>query len=222
MRPDAIPIQPVRSYVVLTSPMIGIVFGAAYQLRGTERLEILQRSNPLGMANVVHGETHALFMDATDRSKLFGGRLRVRGPKGILPAPEVQPVSAVMELPLGLMAAWNLMVGERTTVALGNLAVRVAVEQGVVPRVRVDRSLVFAGGLDSDSTARWAPEIAWQVGLSDAQETSGRPIETKRLITENDVRRARMRREQIIVLEGQIVTPAARSLGEELGVFDEA
>ena len=221
MAPDAIPIQPIRSYAVLTGEMIEVLFGEGYRLRGTERVEVLQRGTLKGMADVVLNEASALFLDAADRSNLSGEDLRLRGPKGFLPAPSPQPITAMLELPAGLMAAWNLSEGQRTTTAVGDVALRATVALGEAVCLRVDRSLVFAGGLDETGTARWIPDVVW-ADAGDASATpSEQPAPTKRLITENDVRRARMLRKRIRVQDGQIVTPAARTLAEELGVFEE-
>ena len=226
MQPDAIPIQSVRSYTVLTGEMVEALFGEGYGLRGSERVELLQRGKLKAMVDVVPGEAPALFLDAAGRSKLRKLNLsimdlRLRGPKGFLHAPKPQPIMAVLELPAGLMAAWNLAEGQRTTVAVGDVAIRTAVALGENMCLRIDRALVFASGLDETATARWIPDVVWP----DADEASATPSEQpapkKRLITENDVRRARMLRKRIRVQDGQIVTPAARSWAEELGVFDE-
>ena len=57
---------------------------------------------------------------------------------------------------------------------------------------------------------------------SDAPTTDLKVRATGRLITENDVRQARVHHQTIVVRDGQIVTPAARSLGRELGVLRDA
>ena len=221
MQPDAISIEPIPSYAVLTGDEAAALFGERYHFRGTERVELLQRGKVKGFADVVLGESFTLYLEAADRTSLRKEDLRLRGPKGLLPAPKPQPIAAVLELPAGLMAAWNLSEGQRTTVALGDVAVRTAVALGEKMCLRIDRALVFASGLDETATARWIPDVVWP----DADEASATPSEQpapkKRLITENDVRRARMLRKRIRVQDGQIVTPAARSLAEELGVFDE-
>jgi len=221
MAPDAIPIQPIRSYAVLTGEMIEVLFGEGYRLRGTERVEVLQRGTLKGMADVILNEASALFLDAADRSNLSGEDLRLRGPKGFLPAPSPQPITAMLELPAGLMAAWNLSEGQRTTTAVGDVALRATVALGEAVCLRVDRSLVFAGDLDETGTARWIPDVVWADSGDASATPSEQPAPTKRLITENDVRRARMLRKRIRVQDGQIVTPAARTLAEELGVFEE-
>lgn len=226
MAPDAIPIQPVRSYAALTGEMIEVLFGEGYRLRGTEQVEVLQHGKLKVMADVVPGEAPALYLEAAGRSDLGKSNpgkedLRLRGPKGFLPAPSPQPITAMLELPAGLMAAWNLSEGQRTTTAVGDVALRATVALGEAVCLRVDRSLVFAGGLDETGTARWIPDVVW-ADAGDASATpSEQPAPTKRLITENDVRRARMLRKRIRVQDGQIVTPAARTLAEELGVFEE-
>ena len=226
MQPDAIPIQPVRSYTVLTGEMVKALFGEGYGLRGSERVELLQRGKLKAMVDVVPGEAPTLFLDAAARSNLGKlnlniNDLRLRGPKGLLPAPSPQPIPAVLELPAGLMAAWNLSEGQRTTVAWGDVAVRATVALGEKSCLRIDRALVFASGLDETAKARWIPDVVWADDDDASAPPSEQPAPTKRLITENDVRRARMLRKRIRVQDGQIVTPAARALAEELGVFDE-
>ncbi len=227
MQPDAIPIEPVRSYAALTGDEIEILFGDGYRFRDTERVELLQRGKVKSMVDVVLGEAPALFLDAADRSILGNSNLRkedfrFRGPKGFLPAPSPQPISAVLELPAGLMAAWKLSEGQRTTTAVGDVAVRATVALGERMCLRIDRSLVFAGGLDETATAQWIPHVVWAAADDASATPSEQPNTTKRLITENDVRRARMLRKRIRVQDGQIVTPAARTLAEELGVFEES
>lgn len=227
MQPDAIPIQFVRSHAVLTGEMVEALFGEGYGLRGSERVELLQRGKLKAMADVVPGEAPALFLDAAGRSNfgksILGTKdIRLRGPKGFLPAPKPQRIMAVLELPAGLMAAWKLSEGQRTTTAVGDVAVRATVALGETMCLRIDRSLVFAGGLDETATAQWIPHVVWAPADDASATPSEQPNTTKRLITENDVRRARMLRKRIRVQDGQIVTPAARTLAEELGVFEES
>lgn len=218
MQPDAIPIEPIGSYAILTGEAIEALFGEGHQLRGTERVELVQRGKGVGIANVRLGETIALFLSGGDRLNVEQQDLRLRGPKGLFPAPDPQPIPAVLVLPDGLMGAWSLSESQQTTVVLGTVATRVTVARGTAACVRVDRSLVFAGG-DADLAARWMPDVKWD---NDAMESSEPDTSSKRLITENDVRRARMLRQRIRVQSGQLITPAARALADDLGVLDES
>ena len=220
MQPDTIPIQPIRSYTVLTGELIEALFGPESRLRGTERVEILQRGKLKAMASVVIGEASILLLDAAARSNLSKEPLRIRGPKGTLPAPALQPIPTALVLPPGLMSAWNLSTGQRTTVSLGDVAVRATVALGESLCLRVDCSVVFAGGLDMDAMARWVPDAVWPDADDASATRPEQPTSTNRVITENDVRRARMLRKRIRVQDGQIVTPAARALAEELNVFE--
>ena len=108
-----------------------------------------------------------------------------------------------------------------TTVSIGSVAIRAVVAQGDAACVCVDGAIPFAGGLDINATARWLPNVEWPSFDDAATEPNEQPTASRKLITENDVRRARMLRQRIRVETGQIITPAARSLGEEFGVFDD-
>jgi hypothetical protein len=93
----------------------------------------------------------------------------------------------------------------------------------VAPEVRVDRVVALAGG--HPITACWLSDFTVPPSAEAPAPRLSRdpvaPAEPLPLITENDVRRARMRRERLRLAPGQLITPAARTLGRELKVLDE-
>ena len=222
MQPDAIPINPVRSYAELTSAQISTLFGEDYLLRGSERVEMVQRGKGMFIVDVRLNEISALFLDFADHATLNSrDSVTLCGPKGEVVAPSIHPIPTLLVLPAGLLTAWNLSEGQKTTVSMGSAAIRVVVAQGGAACVCVDRAIPFAGGLDINSTARWLPNVEWPDSNDATTELNEQPKATRRLITENDVRRARRLRQKIRIDTGQIITPAARSLGEELDVFED-
>lgn len=124
----------------------------------------------------------------------------------------------MLNLPAGVASAWGLTDGQTTTVAIGTVALRAIVGVGSVPALEVDKSVVAAASSIPVTTARWLPQTAWDSGMLETSENSV-PEPLKRIITENDIRKARMEKRSIVVGPEQIVTPAARALGDELGVF---
>lgn len=215
IRPDTLPIEIARSRAVLGPHEMGALFGAGYRLRGTERVRL-----PNDVAVVAStGPAPRLVLDALDRQRLGSlAGLYLRGPVGVVPAPEPERVRRALVLPAGLLRAWGLAPGARVTVQAGAVAFGdVTVEEGEPARVRLDAADILAADLPLGATARWRPDL--DLELPTAPEPDDHPV--GRVVTETDVRQARLRGERIRLRPGQIVTPAARSLGRQLGVFED-
>ncbi len=222
IRPDAIPLRLAHSRAVLTPTGVHALFGDGYTLRGSEQVFVArstQREVPIA---VEVGSAFRVVLDALDRHALGEApSLRLRGPAGSVEAPTVEPVRRVLALPPGLVRAWGLTTGQTVTVQAGPVAfgdVNVNEGEGFIC---LDRADALAAGLKEGDTARWARDVSLSVPTPLAcSSTKVRP--TGRVVTETDVRQARLKGQRIVIRPGQIVTPAARSLGRELGILDEA
>ena len=219
MRPDAIPVRALASVATLPPDAVRALFGRDAALRGPERVAVVRQGQVVARVAVEAGSALALRLDRLDRQAVDAPTgLRLQGPVGAVDAPAPQLVESRLELPEGLKAAWRI--GDEATVALGPVALRVAVAVGALG-LAVDRALwVGAGAPDA---ARWLPAVTWERDAPAAPDADPRvAVVSRRVITESDVRQARLRRQTIRVAPGQIVTPAARSLGRETGVLVEA
>ena len=195
-------------------------FGAGARLRPSATAEVVQRGAVVARVPVEAGDRTRLVLDATAglEGALEGGGLALQGPAGAVPGLEAERVRSRLVVPGGLRRAWG--VGERATLALGAVAAAVDVEDGPALEAVLERALWLGAG--RPETARWLPGLVLEVAEPDADleaERVGR-IE-RRVVTENDVRQARRKRQTIRVRPGQIVTPAARSLGAEWGVLED-
>ena len=210
-RPDALAVRPVTSTAVLPETVALALFGAA--LRGAERVEVVRLGRAVATVRAVAGPALRLVLDASCDTEPTG--LRLRGPMGGVDAPLPEPVAPRLVLPAGLVRAWG--VGSRATVALGCVAVRAAVEAGVDARVEVDRAVWVAAG--RPETARWLQQTEWEADARPEPADATTLVVPRRVVTETDVRQARMKRLTIRLSPGQVVTPAAQSLAREWGVF---
>lgn len=213
MRPDAIPVRPVASRVMLPPDAASTLFGSS-TLRGTERVEVVRLGRVVAAVEAVAGRALALALDATTALDATSG-LRLRGPVGVLDAEPVERVQTQLTLPDALRRAWALP--DEATVALGTVAVAVPVGAAPETAVHVDRALWLAAG--RPETARWLPAV--RLEAPDPEPANSPRVVRQRVVTETDVRQARLRHERIRLVSGQIVTPAARSLGRDWGVFME-
>jgi hypothetical protein len=215
----ALPVHAVASHAVLPPEAVEELFGAGYRLRGPERVEIVQLGRVRATVAVGAGTALRLVLDALDREGMTDAPVRLAGPKGAVTAPAPEAVAPRLGLPAGLRSAWGLAEGASVSVRIGPLALTgVTVADGDAPGVWVDRAVVLAAG--SPGTARWLPEgMIPEPGSEEPGDDAAPPF--PRVVTENDVRRARMRRETIRLVPGQKITPAARALGRELKVLDE-
>lgn len=215
--PDALPVRSVGAEVTLDAPAVAALFGRGYALRGTERVRLVRLGRDAGCAGVSAGPLRTC-LDRLTLDRL-GGRdgVRLVGPAGAVAAGDVAEVRHRLVLPAGLRRAWG--VGETATVGLGTVAVHVAVADGTGAGVEVERTLWLAAG--APSTARWLPGVAWtQETTAEAPEADGPARIPRRVVTETDVRQARLRGQRIRLTPGQVVTPAARSLAREWDVFE--
>ncbi len=223
IQPDAIPVRIAPSRADLAPSDVAALFGKGYTLRGSERVVVSRTGRGEVSVPVTAAKTSRLVLDALDRDALGGGPpLRLRGPAGSTVAPPVEPVRRALVLPAGLLRAWRLDVGQIVTVQAGAVAFgEVMVEEGD-GHVRLDRTDALAARLTEGDTVRWNPQLTLAPSPSVADETPSNVRTTGRLITENDVRQARLKGQKIVLGPGHIITPAARSLGRELGVLTEA
>ena len=210
-RPDALAVRPVAGHAVVPPDVALALFGAP--LRGTERVRLVRLGHVAATVPVVAGPTLRVVLDASLDVK--AGGLRLAGSVGAVAAPAPETVAARLVLPAGTARAWG--VGAVAVVALGSVAVRVAVVAGADACVDVDRALWIAAG--RPATARWLPQTDWQPDAA-PPEPDAALVVPRRVVTETDVRQARLRHRTIRVAPGQLVTPAAASLAREWGVFE--
>ena len=218
MRPDAIPVHELASLARLPPDAVRSLFGRDATLRGTERLAVVRLGQPVAHVAVEPGSALALQLDRLDASSL-GDRtgLRLQGPVGAIDAPAPQLVENRLSVPEGLKSAWRI--GDEAVLGLGPIALRARVEVGELG-LAVDRALWIGAG--APETARWLPTTTWEKTDSPQSDAdAGVAVVSRRVITESDVRQARLKQQTIRVAPGQIVTPAARSLGRESGVLLE-
>ncbi len=78
----------------------------------------------------------------------------------------------------------------------------------------LDSELALAAGIDGDKKVR----LHYKEKAPVATDREVKP--EKRLITENDIRTAWRERRTIRIMPGQLITPAARSLGNQLKVLE--
>ena len=213
MRPDAIPATPLASRATLTPEAARTLFGTD-ALRGSERVEVVRLGRPMATVPVTVGpETAAEFDALIARTP----DVRLAGPLGAVAPEAVRPLRSRLVAPAALARAWGL--GETGAVTLGPLAVALPVEDGPVLTLEVEQALWLAAGRPQTG--------AWSAGLTlptapeadDTPEASGEIALPKRVVTETDVRQALLAHRKIRLRPDQIVTPAARSLGRERGVF---
>jgi hypothetical protein len=219
-RPDAIPVRPTASRAGLTPALVAALFGDRYALRGTERVDVVRLGRVLAQVPVRSASAPALALDAVDAAHVErADGLRLQGPAGSADAPAPTRVRSRLVLSGGLRRAWG--VGERATLGLGPLALVVEVDAGAEAAARVERAAWLAAG--RPETARWLPDVALAepaASGSGVAEPAGPYRVPRRVVTETDVRQARLHRRTIRVGPDQVVTPAALSLGREWGVLD--
>jgi len=102
-----------------------------------------------------------------------------------------------------------------------------AIDPGCEPRtiifgnvlIRVDESFVLDFHLDTDEANASGLKTGDQIYIV-RKDVKAQPVRSRRLITENDVRRAIMEHRKIVVPAGAIITPAALELAKAHGVFE--
>ena len=215
MRPDAIPARPLGSRAVLPPDALAALFGAGAVLRPSATVEVVRLGEVVARVAVESGPALALRLDSTDAAPADG--LSVRGPVGAMPVGAPACVRSRLVLPDGLRRAWN--VPDRATVAAGAVAVTVPVASGPEPLVELDRALWLGAG--RPDVARWLPGLDLAPEPDEPEADARETVVERRVVTETDVRQARLHRRRIRLTPGQIVTPAARSLAREWDVFEE-
>jgi hypothetical protein len=212
IRPDALPVVEACSRAALAPPDVAALFGKGYRLRGTERVRVVAAGRAEVSLPAEASAASALWLDALDRDALGPLPLRLAGPAGSLPAPAPLPLARRLVLPGPVLRAWGLEEGGRATVEVGGLALPVTGAGAGVHLCRAARALAGEG------PARLRRDL--DLGRPPEAEPSAPGLRPAgRLITETDVRQARLRGQRIEVGAGQLLTPAARSLGRELGVL---
>jgi len=215
IRPDALPVVAARPAARLAPADVAALFGKGYRLRGTERVRVVAAGRAEVSVPAEAAPASGLALDGLDLEALGAGPLRLVGPGGSAAAPPVEPLARRLVLPGPVLRAWGLEPGARAVVEVGGVALAVTVGEGAelgVHLCRAARALAGAGParLRRDLDLSAPPE-------AEAADPRVRP--SGRLITENDVRQARLRGQRIEVRPGQLLTPAAQSLGRELGVL---
>ena len=213
MRPDAIPVVARASLAVLPPGAVRGLFGQD-QLWGTERVALVRLGETRAHVAVEGGSALALRLDGLDAA-VAGPGLRLQGPVGAVDAPASTPVGSRLLAPGGVRGAWGL--GDAAVFALGPVALHAAVETGDALALAVDRALWLGAG--APETARWLPQTSWADAEPEPDADPRLASVSRRVVTETDVRQARLRHQRIRLRPGQIVTPAARSLGREWDVF---
>lgn len=213
MRPDAIPVRPLVSRAVLPPEALAALFGAKAVLRPTARVALVRAGREIARVAVETGPQLAVVLDQTDA---VDGPVRIQGPVGASAPVTPTSVRSYLEMPDGLRRAWG--VSDRATLGLGPVALAVEVARGPEVVACLERAVWLGGGMPE--TARWLPGIELApAAQADAPDDGALRI-PRRVITENDVRRARLGHRRIQLTPGQIVTPAARSLAREWNVFE--
>ncbi len=85
--------------------------------------------------------------------------------------------------------------------------------------IRVDASFVADFHIDADEANAAGLKTGDHVYIIKKEKTAA-PAQNRRLITENDVRQARLKGRKIKVPAGAIITPAARDMAKAHDVFE--
>ena len=211
MRPDALPVRAVGARAVLPAAALAEAFGVGAVLGPSATVEVVRLGAVVARVPVESGAALALQVDA---SVDVDGEASLRGPVGAVGPVRAEGVRSRLVLPDALRRAWG--VGETAVVALGPVALAVPVEAGPEAGVDVERTLWLGAG--RPATARWLPGVDLAPPAPPADD--GALVIERRVVTETDVRQARLKHRRIRLTPGQIVTPAARSLGRDSGVFE--
>ena len=214
-RPDAIPVRPLGSRAVLPPGPLAALFGEGATLRLSATVEVVRLGEVVGRVPVEPGPDLSLWLDAgSDEHIEAGGAVSLRGPVGAVSA-DALPVRSRLVLPSRQRRAWGM--AETAVLGLGPLAVALDVADGLETVAEVERTLWLAAG--RPETARWLPALDLSPAPCPADDPAA-PLEIdRRVVTETDVRQARLHRRRLRLRPGQIVTPAARSLAREWDVF---
>lgn len=211
IQPDAIPVVPLKSTATLTERDAQTLFGDTPGKNAN--VQIVGSGNMLATIPAARGETTQVTWSRLEHPERSTG-LRLVGPVGSCPLKNSSFIENRLVAPSRLAQAWNLP--EQATLIIGEIALSVPVTDGDSVCCEVDEALHRAA--ERPEHARWVPGLT----LSSASEKN-RSEDTNtphRIITENDIRQARLRRRKIAVRPEQVVTPAARALGNEWNIFE--
>ncbi|CAN5471099.1 hypothetical protein BH23BAC4_BH23BAC4_02180 [soil metagenome] len=213
----SIPVTEVRSRASLSPSATAELFGKGYQLRGTERVRLAMNGQVHAEIAVRAGRETALFLDGIDAVEAQAEGLRLVGPSGSISAPEMTRLTSRLFLPKSVRSA--MRVSESAALQAGEIVFpNIRVMDGSTVEFEMERAAFLAAARPTG--ARLVPGLALPEEPKAPSSTSREMEIEGRLITENDIRQARLKRRKIRVRQGQIVTPAALSLARELGVFE--
>ncbi len=217
-RPDSIPLHLLQEYAVVPPKALGTLFGSSYRFRGTERLEIYQAGRVRGIVAIQQGETPALFLDPrTFRSLHTELPVRLKGPAGAISIANIGLLPRHLRLPPAIQKAWDIPSESYVTIQVGEVHfTHVPVLSGNTLRFELCET-------DALAARYWEHGTGQLLRISEDRPSSSASFSPppKRLITETDIRRARMEHRTIRLQPGQLITPSARMLGRELGVLEE-
>lgn len=153
---------------------------------------------------------------ATTRVAPTEMKIDVVGPKGKLRNVSAHVLPRTLTLPRSLHRVWGLSADSTIAIQVGSIILTdVIVHDGQSAGLHLDRTDLASSGINLQATAILRRDL--KAANPQALAEAGIP---KKLITENDVRQARRKGKKIAVQPGQLITPAARSLGKELGVLE--
>lgn len=218
MTPEAIPVHPAESVAELAPEAVATLFGRGYALRGSERVRLVAGGSAPRFVAVRPGPSTRARLDAAERTALPNGPLRLIGPKGRLDAPPPDRLGRRLVLPTGMMKAWGLKPGEAVAVQLGALILATTTEAGDRAGLHLGPTDRLAADAPPGTTARLRRDVALAPEQPETPPTH--LAVARRLITETDVRQARLKGKRITLRPDQLITPSARALGRELGVLD--
>lgn len=214
--PGTFPIHTVISEAVLPAERVADLFGAGYKLKGSEKVRIMRGADVLATLPLRTCSHLDLRLDATDQARIGSHPARIVGPRGYVEVQKILPLKRRLIVPAPLLSTWTLKAGQLVAVHAGTVIFgHVEVTTGDTLRLVLPRTDVLSAGVAEGDAAR----IFTTDAFAPAPEVSEVPTVAGKLITENDIRQARIKRRKINVQPGQILTPAARSLGLELGVL---
>lgn len=196
-----------------------MLFGKGYRFYGSEKLRLTGPAGEISVG-IIEDKTTRVELDRLDAMMVAPTDLKldVIGPKGKLKNRPIHVLQRALVLPKSLHRTWGLSADSTIALQVGSIILtNVKIQDGQYIGLHLDRTDLASSGVDLKATAALRRNL--KATTLDLQASSDTAI-PKRLITENDVRQARLKGKKINVQPGQLVTPAARSLGKELGVFE--
>ena len=212
--PLQIPIHIRQSEAILTPETIRKLFGASCLLTGTEKVRLLSRgASPLSI-RCRTGEQNQLWVDAHLLGQLDASAVYLQGPEGTTGPLSPTRIPRRLHIPKALLKAWKLTPYHSLSIQAGSI---------ILTQVKIHISDSLFLEIDpTDAAAADFPTYGRLIPAPQAtaeSHNSPAPSDYPRLITENDVRKARMRRQKIRLRKGQLITPSARMLAQEWGLL---